>query len=356
MVDWTRSSHKGKWRLFANSGQLTRGRYYFAAPGTPHYPGWHNLGSADWTYSRDEVYQPPTLGEDRAERWGYDKGGLGQPFPGALLIGDSPCIEGGERVLPSVPRLMPGGIDARCYERAGLPVPSQPQGGMTFWYRPEGIPVGPDGGTFATWRDDGTGRRNLGMPVPTRRPARLSAGLGGLVSGRFDQPTTPTNKLLNTPLDVNAVPVPIMLGNRHTLYVVAQTGGTVTPIYGPWLLGDNLQAGSSWKAFATFCRIGPTPGHTDIATADVTGQAAVWAFRRHPESLEVWLNGVLQGVMPLTVNDVASFSGVAAATNDLLNRRRCWISEVLGYDWTLDEVNHRGNHEYLAQRYGLTLG
>jgi len=256
---------------------------------------------------------------------------------------------------PSAVRTLPGGIDSRCYVNANLPVPSAPQGGMVFWYRPEGIPPGADGGQFTGWKDDGTGNKPLGMPVATRRPYRLNAGLGGLVSGYFNNPTNATNKLLNTPLDSDSLPVPIPLGNRHTLYVVAQTGGTGVAQHGPWLLSNLDAPGSNFRCMSTFVRVGGQLAYTQVATIDVTGQAAIWAFRRSPGACEVWVNGLLQGIVMLLETDVANFVGVAAATVTNLTTRRCWISEVLGYDWPADDANHVGNMKYLGLRYGITV-
>jgi len=113
--------------LFRNRPDLlTRGRFYFVPPGTPHYPGFHNQWSADWTYSYGQETDSPPLGEDRYARLGYSLGSLGVAYPAVTRIGEASCVESGE-VYPQQngERTLIAGIDSRCWSSAGLAVPDQ---------------------------------------------------------------------------------------------------------------------------------------------------------------------------------------------------------------------------------------
>ncbi len=123
-VEWLRSCYRSTWRLFRNNAdQLTEGRYYFAAPDAPHYPGWHNLGSRNWT--SDERDPEPQLGETGQTPRPWDRG---ERHPGLIppgLVGSPECVALGDQ-FPLSPadqtRELVCGIDARCWLTAGLPV------------------------------------------------------------------------------------------------------------------------------------------------------------------------------------------------------------------------------------------
>jgi len=120
-VEWLRSCYRGKWRLFKDRPDIvTAGRYVFA-DGKPHYPGVHNLGSANWM--ADEGVRPAgALGEVAYDGW--DNGMSAVALPPAGRIGDEGCIADGERwPLPVIDRTFPGGWDSRCWL---LPLPMPP--------------------------------------------------------------------------------------------------------------------------------------------------------------------------------------------------------------------------------------
>ncbi len=123
-VEWLRSCYSSEWRLFKGSPVAVKGRYFFAKQGTPHYPGWHNLGSRNWT--SDERDPWPELGETATTQRPYSKGELRAGVPPAIRVGTADCIANGETLpLPVIvpPRTFIAGIDSRCYVAAGMPLP-----------------------------------------------------------------------------------------------------------------------------------------------------------------------------------------------------------------------------------------
>jgi hypothetical protein len=71
---------------------LREGFYYWSPPGTPHYPGFHLLGSKQWT--TDERLDAGIMGEWEGKATYYD----GRPparLPAAVRVGSAECIERG---------------------------------------------------------------------------------------------------------------------------------------------------------------------------------------------------------------------------------------------------------------------
>lgn len=101
-VEWVRNTYSSAWALFRDRPDvLTRGQYVRCPSGTPHFPGFHNVGSANWRRGTDEP--EPILGEpiDQAETWTRS-----EPlpvFPLPLLIGSESCIELGDSFDSRVP-------------------------------------------------------------------------------------------------------------------------------------------------------------------------------------------------------------------------------------------------------------
>jgi hypothetical protein len=131
-VDWLRSCYSSTWRLFRGSPIITPGRYWFSAPGDPHYPGLHYYGSEVWT--SDEREPPPTLGEvPPAANRPYFKGSLPVAAPPAVLLGTADCVASGETAPPAAGRTLIAGIDARCWPAGGQVAPPAPPWGMFSW-------------------------------------------------------------------------------------------------------------------------------------------------------------------------------------------------------------------------------
>lgn len=100
-----------------DSDRTRDGFYYFSKPKTPHYPGFHNLGSRDWT--SDERDPWPKLGEWEGEReWVRGTPPARLPLP--VLVGSPQCIEFGEN--PALPRVPD--VSAQCAKP--LPEPCYP--------------------------------------------------------------------------------------------------------------------------------------------------------------------------------------------------------------------------------------
>jgi hypothetical protein len=127
-VEWLRSCYRSTWRLFRGSNETTAGRFYFSPPGTPHYPGFHNFGSRNWT--SDERDPPPALGETDQSPRPYDKGTQTTGSIPVVVVGDPVCVEMGDTLpLPNFnpPRTFAGGIDSRCWLAVGRTPPIDKQ-------------------------------------------------------------------------------------------------------------------------------------------------------------------------------------------------------------------------------------
>lgn len=75
---------------------MTPGQFVFAPDGTPHFPGFHNLGSAIWTTDLERTED--TLGEVVGERFGWHNGALPAIVPDPIRIGSFDCIAQGEQI------------------------------------------------------------------------------------------------------------------------------------------------------------------------------------------------------------------------------------------------------------------
>lgn len=95
-MDWLRSCYSSAWRLIEGSDLETPGRFVFCPEETPHYPGWHNLGSRNWT--SDEREPEPALGEVSSYKQRWFRGAGPAPFPSAVLIGNAQGVIAGELV------------------------------------------------------------------------------------------------------------------------------------------------------------------------------------------------------------------------------------------------------------------
>lgn len=119
-IEWVRTCFSGHWRLFSDPTIITPGRYVRVPEDWPHYPGFHNVGSRDWT--SDERDPWPLLGETSGRRT-YYSGRPPQIFPSAVALGSPFCISHGERTpLPIVGREFLNGYDRRCFVGSAGPI------------------------------------------------------------------------------------------------------------------------------------------------------------------------------------------------------------------------------------------
>lgn len=109
-VEWLRSCYSSAWHLFRDSPEtLVPGRYYFSPPGTPFYPGQHNLGSRTWnpnqTATDDDQFPigEPPLGESLSYPHRWQSGALPAVVPNAAELGHADCIANGDTVADGVP-------------------------------------------------------------------------------------------------------------------------------------------------------------------------------------------------------------------------------------------------------------
>jgi len=100
-VEWVRSCYESRWHLFRDDPSRTvKGEYYFSPPGTPFFPGWHNLGSKNW---HDANYQKiVTLGESISARQEWDDGDSPSVRPLLAPVGSLDCIERGETIEDAI--------------------------------------------------------------------------------------------------------------------------------------------------------------------------------------------------------------------------------------------------------------
>lgn len=118
-----RSAYSATWRLFREHPEiLTKGRYVRVPAGTPHYPGWHNLGSRDWTSDEREPWPP--LGEAAGPRT-YFTGQFEGDYPPAQLIGSAECLHQGERWPLAVVTELAQGFPVLCYADPPIPPPEE---------------------------------------------------------------------------------------------------------------------------------------------------------------------------------------------------------------------------------------
>jgi len=177
-VEWVHSSFHGVWRLYRDRPDiLTRGRYVFVPPETPHYPGLHNFWSADWTLDRKDKSPPSPLGEDRALRNSYSKGGIEGPIAPPQLVGSRNCISGGATYpLPVIDRRSVGGYDSRCWSLQGLTPPLYFEG--TGGAEGDGQVV-----DYESWALEGTGGAEVAGEVVDFESWALEGTGGAEVAG-----------------------------------------------------------------------------------------------------------------------------------------------------------------------------
>lgn len=96
VVDWLRECYTSRWFLFKDSDAYTSGYYYFSPPGTPHYPGWHNLGSRVWLNNNNGLVQ--SLGEDLTFPHRHRTGVYAGEIPAPRFVGSKSCIADGEPI------------------------------------------------------------------------------------------------------------------------------------------------------------------------------------------------------------------------------------------------------------------
>lgn len=97
-VEWLRSCYKSEWKLFQDYSITTPGQYCFCPEGTPHYGGFHHLGSRIW--STDETPPPFPLGEITAAKQRWHNGQTPAPYPAAIAYGNTQCFLDGEPGVP----------------------------------------------------------------------------------------------------------------------------------------------------------------------------------------------------------------------------------------------------------------
>jgi len=117
IIEWTRSSYQGTWALFRDSADTnTVGRYYFAANDTPHFNGFHNLGSRRW-HDANWPAEVRHLGERMTTPELWDDGSPPVMLPLPRAVGSLDAIRNGQLLINAAP---PGslidGFPAACFQ------------------------------------------------------------------------------------------------------------------------------------------------------------------------------------------------------------------------------------------------
>ena len=126
VVDWLKECYQSDWHLFRDSlATTTRGYYYFAAPGTPHYPGFHHLGSRRWLDHNRTLVQ--SLGEDLKTKQVHETGVFAGQVPAPRVVGSQQCIQDGELLADAVdPVDLFHGYPLECFIPVPAPQPPPP--------------------------------------------------------------------------------------------------------------------------------------------------------------------------------------------------------------------------------------
>lgn len=355
-VEWVRSCYVGYWRFFVNNEAIvTRGRYYFVPPETPFLPVAHPFGSADWHYSRDELYEAPEVGEDRSLRVGWDDGVLRVPIPPAVAVGGNDCFLRGELYpVPSIDRTLPGGIDSRAYSNRGLPVPAYPQGGSVMWFRPEELAGYSGGAPLKKWVDVSTYRNDLLQATVGLQPLVQLAAINGLPGVRFS-----AAQGLVFGQDPTTAVVPIVFGPAMSVYVVAKAAGAGGvggfALQGPDAIAPNQLAealgGRPAAVGGSFSQ-----GQTFTAAPGVAvNTAAVYSLRREPETVRYGANGTDVLVTAIDETATATVEGLKAWQFGIPAQRQVFVCEVLIYDWTTSPEEHDAIMTYLGAKYAIPV-
>jgi len=117
VVEWGRSCYASSWAFFRGSpNTLTRGRYYFARPATPHAPGPHFLGSRDWHDKNNGLDVP--LGESMTAERKWDAGLPPPLLPNNQTIGAGECLSDGASLAAAIDPAtqVNNGFNALCFE------------------------------------------------------------------------------------------------------------------------------------------------------------------------------------------------------------------------------------------------
>lgn len=316
---------------------MTRGRYYFAPPNTPHYPGFHNLGSADWDYDAWLPYEPPELGEDRSLRLGYSKGSLGVAHPPPNMVGNGNCISEGEATYPAVSRPMTAGIDCRCWEQAGLVCPDQ-----IPWLQLVGqsIPVLPHNANFERWKDTSEIDWLVQQPSPLQQPVAETDGSEAFPGGIFQGGR-------------NLIIPQTLLGNRHSAYIVFQ-GYPVGIVQGtgPALAGTVnsrlLRQTRTQLSYITREGTGLV-----VNNAIVDNQISLVAIRRSPELVRAYVDGNLIGQGPIPTGHTLFLTSLLPGRDNATQNRRVLIFAVWVFLSDLTDAQDSSFQTLVKGIYGI---
>jgi hypothetical protein len=338
-VEWLRSCYSSAWRLFAGSDATTRGYYYFADEGTPHFPHLHLYGSRDWTTDdrRDADYRGEVPYDFTANPRAWRDGRLLVPQPQPVRLGDDECFEGERLPLPIVERELIYGIDSRCYTGVppfGLPVlPS-------LWLKPEALAAYPPDGPITWWFDAIRPQNGPKQDSLTLAPIRKAASLGPWSSAFF------------TFSSFLEWANPVWLGNECTIVLLSGFTGSLFQLRS---LAALCAQGFDQHAYpeSTNARVWATDSVTSSTVASslfITSIRKLYV-RRVPDRVEV-MSGGLGGTLIDAAVDPAGMVDVAklrASTRASLRNVHVW--EVIGWPVALSDVELQRVTDYIDAKY-----
>lgn len=338
-VEWLRSCYSSQWRLF-RGGPASRGYYYFAPEGTPHYPSPHLRGSNVWT--SDENDPPADLGEVEGTRRTYRKGILAVTYPPAVRVGSEECIRDGEAwPLPVIDRTLPGGIDSRCYP-PDAPVPSR---GVLLWLRGEELPQ--EGLEFANGQ--------AWPAAPGTTIAAVAAAPRSLVFSLTDEGVmyaSVNQRFFTEPHPARWERGYFTLGalptvREYTAFMLARFNQS-----GPML--------GLWQSNVWVMRVRPDRiewqqgGQARQAMAARPGGWHIWSVLRGATYTTFRLDG---RALATSTNDPPTALNAAGLDQDIgtTGAGEAHYSEVLIYPYVLNSDEDRSAWRYLADRAGVPL-
>lgn len=345
VVEWLRSCYSSTWRLFRDLTVLTRGYYYFSNTLAPHYEGFHNLGSSNWT-TDDRKGEPPTLGEvttPTVAPRAWLAGPMPVGLPDAVSIGEADCFVNGEVFpLPRVERTLILGVDSRCWKKP----PLAPVANQWAWHRPEEIAGIPHGEIVKKWPDI-SGQSHHLTQTPLVSPIKDNFGRRGRVY------FTAASHILRWQVIGNGPPKYPGFG-LYSVYFHGHSFSTAGPkAYGPRFLDPNPTRGGVSLGPGVF-NFSDSINSLTVLAETPTDSEMVFSVRRKLATWEATFTGsaVLTGAIPNPAGlCVPQGIGAGIRIGQPALNRACYIDEVIVYDRLLGDDDHAANLSYLAARY-----
>jgi hypothetical protein len=261
------------------------------------------------------------------------------PYPPPILLGSADCIANGDRFPLSVVRSLPGGVDSRCYQTAGQPVPVSPPGGMIFWLRPEELSSLNDGDPISKWADAGPYRN-----TPTSDPLGASpfwiAGQGGsLGAASF---TAFASLSWAYPLNIGP--------NVSTYLAITPQQGFGSANLGGGLFGPGAPDKSIFAGLLNRILFGVSNASVTFGLPFMAGAPYVYFLRSAPGSATFGVVGGPSDTVAPALNAVTNYQHLEASGFGTIAGLHCQVNEAICWDRVLADDEHSAVLAYLAGR------